>query len=107
VKDVNNKNVVVHGNCSQDDFYQAIFQTYNGTTESADYIVAERASCSETVTFTRDNDLPYNVAVFPESIYSGILSPNSPTTRPTAITTISMPASNNGESYVCKLNFWV
>ena len=88
-KDIENFNVVVYANCSQDGFFQAIFQTYNGTIESADYIETKRARCSEKVTFTRKGNVSYNVAVFPEMQYPGILTSNKTITEPLSATTVT------------------
>ena len=95
-----NFDVVVHANCSQDGFFQAIFQTYNGTIDSADYIETRRANCSETVTFTKKGNVSHNVAIFPEMRYVGILTSIRTTTGPSTTTMNSMSVPN--ESHVCK-----
>ena len=84
IKNETNYEVIVYVNCSHG-FFQAIFQTYNDTIQSADYIVVKRARCSEEVIFfKKEEDIDYNIAVFPEFEYVGILSPNqtNETTEP-------------------------
>ena len=80
-------------NCQHGNYYQAIFQIYNGQIDSVDYIVAKRARCSESLFFNCKHNASGNIITFLEDDYIGILGTNK--TGITSTKSVPVDIKNN------------